>query len=50
MIASFLVDPAKCIPHGLDQVAKEYVQRDVPALEVPPGERAGERAPWRVPR
>lgn len=31
MIASFLVDPAKCIPHGLDQVAREYAQRQVPA-------------------
>ena len=31
MIASFLVDPAKCIPHGLDQVAKEYVQRSIPS-------------------
>jgi DNA polymerase-1 len=31
MIASFLVDPAKCIPHNLDQVAREYVQRSIPA-------------------
>ncbi|MCY1059615.1 DNA polymerase I [Nannocystis sp. SCPEA4] len=31
MIASFLVDPVKCIPHGLDQVAREYVQRSIPA-------------------
>ncbi len=31
MIASFLVDPAKCIPHNLDQVAKEYVQRAIPS-------------------
>ncbi|MCY0988167.1 DNA polymerase [Nannocystis sp. ILAH1] len=32
MIASFLVDPVKCIPHGLDQVAREYVQRSIPAV------------------
>ena len=31
MIASFLVDPFKCIPHTLDQVAREYVQRSIPA-------------------
>lgn len=33
-LASFLIEPAKCIPHRLDQVAKEYVQ------EAPPGEAA----------
>lgn len=32
MVASFLVDPVKCIPHGLDQVAREYVQRSIPAV------------------
>lgn len=33
MIASFLVDPARCIPHGLDQVAREYAQRNVPSVK-----------------
>jgi DNA polymerase-1 len=33
MVGSFLVEPAKCIPHRLDQVAKEYVQRSVPLLK-----------------
>jgi DNA polymerase I len=28
-LASFLVDPTKCIPHELEQVAKEYLQRTV---------------------
>jgi DNA polymerase-1 len=30
MIASFLVDPVKCIPHQLHQVAREYVQHSIP--------------------
>jgi DNA polymerase-1 len=29
-IASFLIDPAKIIPHRLDQLSKEYLQRTVP--------------------
>ena len=33
MIASFLVEPSKCIPHRLDQVAKEYLQRTVRPLK-----------------
>lgn len=33
MLASFLVEPQKCIPHRLDQVAKEYVQRPVPPMK-----------------
>jgi DNA polymerase-1 len=49
MLASFLVDPAKCIPHALDQVAKEYVQRNVPALKSILGSGQGERAPSAVP-
>ncbi|MFT3770682.1 MAG: DNA polymerase I [Minicystis sp.] len=49
MVASFLVDPAKCIPHGLDQVAKEYVQRTVPPLKSLLGSGKGERAPSAAP-
>lgn len=45
MLASFLVDPAKCIPHRLDQVAKEYVQRGVPPLKSLIGAGQKERAP-----
>jgi DNA polymerase I len=49
MIASFLVDPAKCIPHGLDQVAKEYVQLGVPALKALVGSGQAEREPGALP-
>jgi DNA polymerase-1 len=49
MIASFLVDPNKCIPHGLDQVAKEYVQRSVPPLKSLTGAGKDERAPSAAP-
>jgi DNA polymerase I len=48
MIASFLVDPAKCIPHGLDQVAKEYVQRGVPSIKSLLGSGKEERLPSQV--
>jgi DNA polymerase-1 len=48
MIASFLVDPAKVIPHGLDQVAKEYVQRTVPPLKSLVGSGKEERVPSAV--
>jgi len=44
-LASFLVDPVKCIPHGLDQVAKEYLQRGVPSLKSLLGSGQSERAP-----
>ncbi|GAB4195289.1 MAG: DNA polymerase I [Sandaracinaceae bacterium] len=43
MVASFLVEPVKCIPHRLDQVAKEYVQRSVPTLKALTGSGPGER-------
>jgi DNA polymerase-1 len=33
MLASFLVDPTKAIPHRLEQVSKEYVQRWLPPLK-----------------
>ena len=49
MIASFLIDPAKCIPHGLDQVAKEYVQRGVPQLKALVGAGQAERSPGTFP-
>jgi DNA polymerase-1 len=42
-LASFLIDPVKCIPHGLDQVAKEYVQRGVPAWKSLVGSGQAER-------
>jgi DNA polymerase-1 len=29
MLASYLIDPTKCIPHRLDQVAREYLQLTV---------------------
>ncbi|MCB9506516.1 MAG: DNA polymerase I [Myxococcales bacterium] len=29
-LASFLVDPTKCIPHELERVAREYLQRALP--------------------
>ncbi len=49
MLASFLVEPVKCIPHRLDQVAKEYVQRPVPPLKGLLGGGQKERAPSEVP-
>ena len=48
MIASFLVDPAKCIPHELDQVAKEYVQRAIPSPKSLLGSGQSARSPGAV--
>ena len=48
MIASFLVDPVKCIPHALDQVAREYVQRSIPAAKSLLGSGQSARAPGAV--
>ncbi len=48
MIASFLVDPVKCIPHALDQVAREYVQRSIPALKSLIGSGQSVRSPGAV--
>ncbi len=45
MIASFLIEPAKCIPHRLDQVAKEYIQRGVPPMKALVFSGQKERAP-----
>lgn len=44
MLASFLIDPEKCIPHRLDQLAKEYAQRTVPELKTLVGSGQSERA------
>ncbi|MBL9107328.1 MAG: DNA polymerase I [Myxococcales bacterium] len=48
MLASFLVDPFKCIPHGLDQVAREYTQRSVPQLKSLIGSGQSVRSPAAV--
>jgi DNA polymerase-1 len=48
MIASFLVDPAKCIPHTLDMVAREYVQRSIPAAKTILGSGQSTRSPAAV--
>jgi DNA polymerase-1 len=48
-LASFLVDPVKCIPHTLDQVAKEYVQRGAPSWKSILGSGQAERTPSQVP-
>ena len=37
-LASFVVDPTKCIPHRLDQVAREYLQQPLGA-DAPPEAR-----------
>jgi DNA polymerase-1 len=43
MLASFLIEPNKCIPHRLDQIAKEYIQRGVPPLKALVGAGQKER-------
>jgi DNA polymerase-1 len=48
-LASFLVDPVRCIPHTLDQVAKEYVQRGVPSWKSLVGSGQSERKPSDLP-
>jgi DNA polymerase-1 len=45
MLASFLIDPSRCVPHRLDQVAKEYVQRGVPWMKAFVGSGQHARAP-----
>lgn len=55
-LASFLVDPAKLLPHRLDQVSKEYVRRPLPPAKRITGSGKGEKkfrelspeaiAPW----
>lgn len=48
MIASFLVDPVKCVPHTLEQVAREYVQRSIPAAKSLLGSGQSARSPGDV--
>ena len=43
-LASFLIEPAKCIPHRLDQVAKEYLQEAPPSEAAPFAQRAAASA------
>jgi DNA polymerase-1 len=49
MVASFLVDPEKCIPHDLSKVAREYVQRGVPLLKNVLGAGKEEQRPSAIP-
>jgi DNA polymerase-1 len=44
MLASFLVDPAKNMPHRLDQVSKEFLQRTVRPLKSLVGAGQSEQA------
>ncbi len=48
MLASFLVDPVKCVPHALDQVAREYVQRSIPQVKSLLGSGQSLRSPGAV--
>jgi DNA polymerase-1 len=48
MLASFLVDPERGIPHRLEQVGKEHAQRSVPSLKSLIGSGQGERTPAEV--
>ncbi len=43
-LASYLVEPTKCIPHHLDQVGKEYLQRTVPPIKALTGSGQSERS------
>ena len=47
-VTSFLVEPVKCIPHELHQVAREYVQRAVPPLKSIVGSGQKQIAPGAV--
>jgi DNA polymerase-1 len=49
MIASYLVEPTKAIPHRLEQVSKEYVQRWLPPLKAIVGAGQEEKALEDVP-
>ena len=44
MLASYLVDPTKVIPHRLEQVSKEYIQRWLPPLKAIVGAGQKERS------
>jgi DNA polymerase-1 len=43
-LASYVVEPTKCIPHHLDQVSKEYLQRSVPPIKAITGAGQAERS------
>lgn len=48
MIAAFLVDPERGIPHRIDQVSKEHAQRSVPSIKSFLGSGQAEKAPEAV--
>jgi len=48
MLAAFLIDPERGIPHRLDQVAKEHAQRSVPSLKSILGSGQTEKKPEEV--
>lgn len=49
MLASYLVEPTKVIPHRLEQVSKEYLQRWLPPLKAITGAGKEEKALEDVP-
>ncbi|HEX2574414.1 MAG TPA: DNA polymerase I [Polyangia bacterium] len=49
MLASFLLEPTKLVPHRLDQVAKEYLQRLVRTEKAVLGSGQKERRPSELP-
>lgn len=49
MLASFLLEPTKLVPHRLDQVAKEYLQRTVRAEKAVLGSGQKERRASELP-
>lgn len=49
MLASFLVDPTRLIPHRLDQLVKEYLHRTIPAKKTLTGAGQKERSLAELP-
>jgi DNA polymerase-1 len=49
MLASYLVEPTKVIPHRLEQVSKEYLQRWLPPLKAITGAGKDEKALEELP-
>jgi DNA polymerase-1 len=49
MLASFLVDPTKVVPHRLEQVSREYLQHAIPPLKTLVGSGQKELKPSEVP-
>ena len=45
MLASYLAQPTKILPHRLDQIAQEYLQRVLPPLKSLTGKRALDAVP-----